>query len=86
MKRGYQTNLIVVAVFSVIIGFIISAVAIKGPSKNVNVTKVAPIPNSFPDVKNDPTYSSFLNSSAIDPAQAVQVGGSGNTSPFNGEQ
>jgi hypothetical protein len=84
MNKKYPTTLIAVAIISLMLGFIISGIVIKGAAKNTQVVKVLALPASFPDVKNDPAYSNFLNNGAIDPTQAVHVGGSQNSSPFSG--
>lgn len=86
MKKSNDANLIAVLAISVILGIILSMIAIHGPTRNVSVPSVTALPTSFPDVQNDPTYNSFMNPSALDPTQAVQVGNSSNTSPFNGGQ
>ncbi|HVX58888.1 MAG TPA: hypothetical protein VG964_04140 [Candidatus Saccharimonadales bacterium] len=70
-------------VVAVIIGFIASSMFVHAPKTgSIKVDKVPAIPANFPDVKNDTTYSNFLNNKAIDPTQSIQLGNS-NTTPFN---
>lgn len=84
MKADKDNSMFLLAgVVALIIGFIASAALVHAPKTgSVKVVNVPAIPASFPDVKNDPTYSNFLNPKALDPTQAIQLGNS-NTTPFN---
>jgi hypothetical protein len=85
MKK-YSSPVIITIAVAVLFGVTLSALFIRGPSKKTEVVNVTAIPLSFPDVKNDPVYKAFLNSNAFDPTQSVRVGGSQNSTPFNGAQ
>lgn len=82
MNRKGLPMIISVAVGAAIISFIIANFAFQPPPRNTKVPQVEAIKDSFPDVKNDSSYSSFLNAQALDPTQTVQIGGSQNTNPF----
>lgn len=84
-NKEVSSTLVLVILGAAILGIIISSMIIKGP-KHSTIATVPAIPANFPDVKNDSTYSSFLNQKALDPTQVVSVGGSQNNSPFNGTQ
>lgn len=85
MKQRDVTTLIIIAVFTAIFSFAIGSVAFKSPSnRSVKVPDVENVSGSFPDLKNDPNYSSIFNQNALDPAQPLQVGNTQNNQPFNG--
>ncbi len=83
MKRRDLTLIAGAAVFAAIVSFTVSGLVFKTSTKNTSVPTAAILPSSFPDIKNDPTYSNFLNTQALDPAQPVPVGSNKNTAPFN---
>jgi hypothetical protein len=56
------------------------------PDKKSKVPTAENISTSFPDVKNDPTYNSIFNASALDPALPIKVDSNQQTQPFNGSQ
>lgn len=87
MKDDKNSSLFLLAgVVALIIGIVFSSALVHAPKTgSVEVESVPPIPASFPDVKNDTTYSNFLNKNALDPTQALQLGNS-NSSPFSGAQ
>jgi hypothetical protein len=85
VKRSDIIIVAAVAVVAAIFSLILTSVLFGGPknrSEKVPVSQA--ITTTFPDVKNDPAYSTFLNTNAIDPAQPVAVGKSQNNQPFNG--
>lgn len=86
MKADKDNSMFLLAgLVAVIVGFILSAALVHSPKTgSVKVELVPSIPASFPDVKNDPTYSNFMNPQALDPTQAIQLGSS-NTTPFNSQ-
>jgi hypothetical protein len=84
MKQDNRLKLIIVAVVSAIGAFILSSVLISSPKHHeLKAPVVTPITSTFPDVKNDPAYNSFLNSNALDATQPVTVGNTQNNQPFN---
>jgi len=86
-KIDLPPSQIAVIVLALLLGLVLSGMVIKGPKPgSLTATKVNAIPSSFPDVKNNPGYSFYLNSSALDPTQAIRIGNSQNNSPFNGSQ
>lgn len=83
MKRKDLVLIAGVAVFAAIFSFIIAGLIFKTSAKSTSVPTATTLPTSFPDIKNDPAYSNFLNTQALDPAQPVPVGNNKNTTPFN---
>ncbi len=84
MKSQDMARLIVIGVVAGIISLLVaSSVFNSSASRSTKVQVVAPINTIFPDVKNDPTYNAFFNPSALDATQPIQIGGPGNTAPFN---
>jgi len=70
---------IVAAIFS----FIISGAIFGTSRKNlIKVPVVQQISSNFPSPDTDEGYKTFFNDKALDPTQLIQIGGSGNTSPF----
>ena len=85
MKRQNLIILIAVAVISALLATIISNALFGTPqSKPIKVPVVNKISSSFPDVNNDNNYKSVFNTQALDPTQLIQIGGSGNSTPFQG--
>ena len=83
MKRRDLALIMVVAVFAMIMSFIVANLLFRTLLKSTSVPTAVVLPSSFPDIKNDPAYSNFLNTQALDPAQPVPVGNNKNTTPFN---
>jgi hypothetical protein len=84
MKQKDITYLAGVAFFVAVISFVLAGFIFKAPAgRNTTVPIVQPIQATFPDVKNDPAYSSFLNSRALDPTESIQIGNNQNKQPFN---
>ena len=85
MRKDKDNSVFMLAgVAAVIVGFIAASMFVHAPKKgSLKVDVVPAIPASFPDVKNDSTYSNYLNNKALDPTQAIQLGNSSNETPFN---
>ncbi len=83
MKRRDLVLIVGAAMFAAVTSFIFAGLLFKASARSTSVPTATPLPSSFPDIKNDPAYSNFLNSQALDPAQPVPVGSSKNSSPFN---
>lgn len=87
MKRQDIIALVAVAVVAGLASLLITGVIFSIPkNRKSEVPVVQPIPTAMPDIKNDPTYQAFLNTSALDLTQPVQIGNSQNASPFNSSQ
>lgn len=85
MKRKDIISLVAVGVIAAFFSWIITGAVFKSPSnRNTLVPTAQVISPTFPDVKNNPAYSSFLNNNAIDPTQTIQIGNSSNSAPFSG--
>lgn len=87
MKRQDILRLAVVALLAGIVSLFITNIVFSVPkNRSSKVPAVQAIPTGLPDIKNDPAYSSFLNSNALDLTQPVTIGNSQNNTPFNGSQ
>lgn len=86
MRRREIVLITTAAVIAAIISLAVSSLVFNAPSGRSKVPVVEAINPNFPDVKNDPAYSSFLNRNALDPTQPIQIGNTKNTSPFNPSQ
>jgi len=87
MKRKELITVVVVAIASGLLSLVIAGALFSSPSqRNSKVPLVQPISSTFPDVKNDPNYNFFLNPSALDPTQPIQIGNSQNNTPFTNSQ
>jgi hypothetical protein len=83
MKRKDLVIVVFVAVFAAILSFVVSNALFGSPAKNpIKVPVVHKIDSTFPDVKNDTSYTSFFNNKAINPTQLIQIGNSTNNAPF----
>ena len=82
MNRKGLPMIITVAVIAAVVSYVIAGLVFHSPPRNTKVPQVEAIQGSFPDVKNDASYSSFISPSGLDPTQPVQIGGSQNTNPF----
>jgi hypothetical protein len=86
-QKDYLTLGIIVfvaGIFSIILsGKLFGGTASK---QNLKSPVVQTISSSFPDMKNDSTYSSVFNSSALDPTQLIQIGTNQNPTSFNSSQ
>jgi hypothetical protein len=85
MKQKDVATLIAAAVVSLMFALILGMIIFKGAAKKSQVPTAETINTSFPDVRNDPTYNSIFNSSALDPAQPIKVDNN-NSQPFSGTQ
>lgn len=86
MKQKDVVLIVAVAVITGLISMILSGLFFNPPKKDSKVPVVDDFTTSLPDIKNDPSYSNFLNEQALNPAQPVQIGPAGNTVPFNSSQ
>jgi hypothetical protein len=83
MRQKDIATLILVGFVAAIISFLVAG-AIFSPKKySTQVLTVQEIDPNFPDVKNDPSYNSFLNPGALDLTVPVQIGNTQNDKPFN---
>ena len=86
MNRKDISLLVVVVLIAAGFAFFIAG-AIFSPKKySTEVPVIQPIDGTFPDTKNDPAYSSFLNPNGLDLTVPVQIGDSQNSDPFSGGQ
>lgn len=85
MKKSDLTLLISIAVVAALVSFFVAGMVFNSPSKRTKVPVVQALNPSFPDVKNDPAYQLFLYPGALDPTQPIQIGGTKNDTPFNGQ-
>jgi hypothetical protein len=84
MKRRDILSLSVTAILTGLVSLLIANAIFQTPqNRRTEVPTAAPISPTFPDVKNDPVYKSFLNENALDPTHPIQIGESRNRSPFN---
>jgi hypothetical protein len=84
MKRNDKVLFVFVGIVAAIISLIVSSALFSSPAKRSTKAPVVEIvPTTFPDVKNDSNYNTFLNSKALDPTQPVQIGNTQNTTPFH---
>ena len=86
MKREDITLIVAVVIVAASISFVIASSLFKYSQQSNTIPVVETVSSVFPDVNNDPAYTGFLNSSAIDPAQLTQIGNQNNTNPFRGTQ
>lgn len=87
MKRKELMTVAVVAIVSAIVSLVIANALFSSPTqRTAKVPQVQTITNTFPDVVNDPQYNFFLNPSALDPTQPIQIGNNQNTTPFTNSQ
>lgn len=71
----------VAAIFSIFL----SGILFGSPKKNpIKVPVVEKISSNFPVVQNDENYKPIFNDKALNPTQLIQIGGSSNTQPFQG--
>jgi hypothetical protein len=83
MKQKELMLIGAVAFIAVIISFILSGIIFGSPKKNpIKVPVVTPISSNFPSPQTDSNYKKFFNGNALNPTQLIQIGGSGNTVPF----
>ena len=86
MKRKDLTLLLVVGIIAAIFSYVISGVIFGSPSKKpVSVPVITPISANFADVKNNSSYKTVFNSSALNPTQLIRIGGQTNKAPFSGQ-
>ena len=84
MKRQDIAILAAVAIVAALFSLILANLLFSPKKLTQKVPVVDKISDSFPDVKNDPKYNSFLNDKALDLTQPVQIGPNNqNQKPFN---
>jgi len=79
-------KLILVGVVTAAFAWIVSGIIFKSPVHSAQAPSAPTITSTFPDVKNNPAYNSFLNGNALDPTQTITIGNSSNSTPFSGSQ
>ncbi|HEX5447619.1 MAG TPA: hypothetical protein VFW90_00195 [Candidatus Saccharimonadales bacterium] len=83
MKRKDIALLVGVAFFTAVFAYFLTSLIFKVPARTTQVPVAGQITTTFPDIRHDPQYNTIFNSSALDPAVPLQVGGQ-NNQPFNG--
>ena len=78
--------LIGVGFMAALISFLVTSTIFGTSNNKTKVPIILPIDGTFPDVKNDSAYSSFLNPQALDLTVPVQIGDNQNSDPFSGGQ
>jgi len=74
----------IIIFISAIFSFILAGKIFSGSKKhNLKAPEVQTITSTFPDIKNDSSYSSVFNSNALNPTQLIQIGTSQNPSTFS---
>ncbi len=87
MKRRDIIMIIAVALITGVLSLLISNMIFSVPkNRSAKVPTADVVPTALPDIKNDPSYQSFLNQGALDPTQPVQIGNTQNNTPFNNSQ
>jgi hypothetical protein len=81
MKQKDIVLIIVIVFVSGILSFFVSRLIFAAPqSRQQAVEVVDPISTDFPI-----PGSKYFNNNSIDPTQLIQIGGSSNLAPFNGQ-
>jgi hypothetical protein len=83
MKSKDIFSLIIIAFVATILSFLVSGKVFGASKHTLKSPEVQAIDNSFPDLKNDPSYKSVFNSNALNPTQLIQIGTDTNPSSFN---
>jgi hypothetical protein len=83
-EQESMTKLIVAAVVTALGSFFLSSMIFSAPKHHdLKAPVVNTITSTFPDIKNDPAYNTFLNNNSLDATQPVQIGNSQNNQPFS---
>jgi len=82
MKRSDLLSLVAVTILAGVISLIIANLLFSPKKFSTPVPVVNNISSSFPDVTNDPSYNTFLNTNALDLTLPVQIGNNQNKTPF----
>lgn len=82
MDRKDLPTILGIAGLAGIISFLIASSLFNPPVHKTKVPVVQAINSSFPDIKNDPTFQSFLYPGALDPTQPIKIGDTKNSVPF----
>lgn len=86
MKQKSNLGLVVVCLIAALISFFVAGKIFSPKKYSTKVPTISKIDPTFPDVKNDSAYSSFLNPSALDLTVPVKIGNNQNNDPFNNGQ
>ena len=86
MKQKNIALLVIVGLIAAIISFFVAGAVFSPAKYSAKVPVIKKIDSTFPDVKNDSAYSSFLNPKALDLTVPVKIGDSQNNDPFSGSQ
>jgi hypothetical protein len=85
MKRQNLIIIITTAFITAIFSIVISGAIFGTPQKNpIKIPVVEKISSNFPSPQTDDNYKKFFNEQALNPTQLIQIGGSNNTTPFQG--
>lgn len=82
MNKKDLPTLLGIAGLAAFLSFFIASALFNPPVKKTKVPVVQAINSTFPDVKNDPTFQSFLYPGALDPTQTIKIGDTKNSVPF----
>ena len=83
MKRSDLLSLVGVTLLAGVISLVLANILFSPKKFSATVPVVNNINSSFPDVTNDPSYNSFLNTNALDLTLPVQISNNQNQTPFN---
>lgn len=82
MNKKDLPTLLGIAGLAALVSFLIASALFSPPVRKTKVPVVSSISSAFPDIKNDPTYQSFLYPGALDPTQTIKIGDTKNSVPF----
>jgi len=80
MKQKDVTLVVMIAVISAILSFVISHALFGGTQKRQQMAQVVPVISTTFDTPD----SKYFNTNSIDPTQLIQIGGTNNGNVFNG--
>ena len=86
MKQKNILSLVLVCAVAALISFFVAGKIFSPQKYSTKVPTIAKMDPTFPDVKNDPAYSSWLNPKALDLTVPVSIGTNQNKDPFSGGQ
>lgn len=86
MKQKNTLVIVLVCAVAALISFFVAGKIFSPQKYSTKVPTIQKIDPAFPDVKNDPAYSSFLNPNALDLTVPVSIGNDQNNNPFSGGQ
>lgn len=86
MKRKELALIIGSAFITAIIAYVFSSIIFKVPTnRSTKVPVAGSISTRFPDIKNDPSYNTIFNNTALDPAVPLNASTTPNNQPFNSQ-